>query len=130
MEVDVAVVVVVHVLEPRQVEVRQSWVRPLVLVHVLVKLPTPRRPPDHARIDTKLVWCLYIQYYMSAVCISSVKSSSRGDYYCSAVVNTLPSLTAPLLKYIPMLRNQQIVVLLWDSVVFFGQETRVTTEQS
>lgn len=37
-EVDVAVVVVVHVLETRQVEVRQPWVRPLVLVHVLVEL--------------------------------------------------------------------------------------------
>lgn len=53
VKVDVAVVVVVHVLEPRQVVVRQSWVRPLVFVHVLVELPTRRRrrPNKHESIQ-------------------------------------------------------------------------------
>ena len=40
VEVDVAVVVVVHVLEPRQVAIRQPGVSPLVLVHILVELRT------------------------------------------------------------------------------------------
>lgn len=38
VEVDVTVVVVVHVLESWQVEVGKPRVRPLVLVHVLVEL--------------------------------------------------------------------------------------------
>lgn len=57
VEVDVAVVVVVHVLEPWQVEVGKPRVRPLVLVHVLVELrpATKRFSNDSVRLEKQKI---------------------------------------------------------------------------